>query len=175
MTRSLLTATLSLANEERCKDYHTLELGFGFWLAGFLDGEGHFGIYRYNCGKGNWSYGTRCSIVLRDDDSDLLERVRAETSLGRIYKTHKPNAPLRYSRWDVRRRSECLSLVKILDAYPLQSKKQRDYEIWRMAVLLWQRSVRGTGKAGRPNEMLMSKMATYKSQLEAVRIYPVAA
>jgi hypothetical protein len=54
---------------------------FGHWLAGFMDGEGYFGVHhtghRYNC---------RAVLKLRADDYAVLARIREETGVGTLYR-----------------------------------------------------------------------------------------
>jgi hypothetical protein len=70
--------------------------------------------------------------------------------------------------WTVAAKRHSAALVDLLDRYPLLSKKARDYEIWRRAVIAWQRNGQRSAHNG---ENDWSAMTTLKSELEAVRLY----
>lgn len=144
---------------------------FGHWLAGFIDGEGSFVILCRSNGRG--SHTPRMQIRLRDDDAPLLDAVQRRLALGSLYaakvnpsqqKTAKAQA-----LWVVYTRGDCMALVEFLDRYPLLSKKARDYEVWRRAVLM-RATLRAHGKLHD-----WSGMAALKTELEAVRVYAEAA
>lgn len=106
-----------------------LDSAFGHWLAGFIDGEGCFLLYRNH---GSWD--CRFELALRDDDADILHEVYQRIGLGRIaakpaYRTSKPQVT-----WQIKKQEECVGLIEVLDRFPLRAKKQRDYAIWREAV-----------------------------------------
>lgn len=110
-----------------------MDQAFLHWFAGFVAGEGSFKLYR----RPNTNVFTpQLAIQLREDDLDILLEIQERLQLGTIscYTPRDPNwQPL--AQWIVRSYSECLQLVEILDGYPLRAKKQRDYLIWREAVL----------------------------------------
>jgi LAGLIDADG endonuclease len=102
----------------------------GFRLAGLTDGEGCFSIATNHCAF---------VVKMRADDRPLLERIRSEVgSPGRfanakgLGETQKPQVS-----WIISRKAELLWLTEVFDAFPLWSKKARDYEIWREAVIAW--------------------------------------
>lgn len=110
-----------------------LTLEQGWRLAGLTDGEGHFGISRRK-----QSYMCEFVIALRDDDEPLLRRLQETTGLGLLYHAKKRlDGHHDICRWYVTRKQECLRLVEIFNACPLWSKKARDFEVWRKAVLYW--------------------------------------
>ena len=51
----------------------------GHFIAGFLEGEAHFGITESNGGQ---SYGCVMSLRLRDDDAALIDWLRETTGIG---------------------------------------------------------------------------------------------
>lgn len=118
----------------------------GYRLAALADGEGCFSItgqLRASRGRGIISRqrapNYQCSFIvqMRADDRAFVEKMAAEIGLGtvRLYNAEHPtrrNKPV--VRWVIWRRDECRALTRIFDAYPLWSKKRRDYEIWRSAV-----------------------------------------
>lgn len=117
---------------------------FGYWLAGYIDGEGHFG-----CNV----YGKRRSVIkgmtinARADDKPLLELCQQQTGLGKLHFVPAKAGSRPGWRWVVASTRECLALVEILEKYPLRSKKQRDFVIWSEIIrthALFKRPGRGT-------------------------------
>lgn len=102
----------------------------GHWLAGLTDGEGCFYIGQNLCSF---------TIKLRDDDAQLIEDVREQLGgIGRVSHTRNDGGTRRPQvRWDVNRKAELVWLTRLFDAFPLRSKKARDYAIWREAVIDW--------------------------------------
>ncbi len=106
---------------------------FGHWLAGFTDGEGHFGIYENGNGKKTLPR-AEFRIKLRQDDEPILKLIQKNLGVGKIY-------PARYKQhhnqaaYTVTRRRDLLRIIQLFDKYPLKSKKQQDYAIWRQAVV----------------------------------------
>ena len=113
----------------------------GHYLAGLTDGEGCFAIWKTV--RPRKRDGWRCAFLihLRRDDLPLLEALQAETGLGRINlgRRSKVGGDHPSVRWVVARKAECLQLVSIFEAYPLRSKKARDFEVWAEAVRAWSR------------------------------------
>lgn len=129
----------------------TLDDGFGYWLAGLIDGEGCFGIYASNRNKGHDDYRLTFSLTLRDDDEPMLQEIHRRLEFGGFTRERRQRAASRAWQWKsnptvtwgVWNRAGHLALVEVLDRYPLRSKKARDYAIWREALLTarcdWQR------------------------------------
>lgn len=112
--------------------------GFGHWLAGFIDGEGCFGIPPNNAN----GYMCRFSIGLRVDDRPVLEAIHRRLRIGGIYDrplTARATAMRAGTQpgvsWVVTDQRGCALLVQLLDRFPLRAKKAKDYAIWREAVI----------------------------------------
>jgi len=111
---------------------------FSNWFAGFVAGEGSFTLYHR---PGTKCFAAELSIQLRDDDLDILLEIQENLQAGTVSRYRPRNRdwnPL--AQWAVRKRSECFRIVQIFDAHPLRAKKQRDFLIWREAVLELQKS-----------------------------------
>jgi hypothetical protein len=140
-----------------------VEEGFAHWLAGFVDGEGSFVIAKVNNGC------LRCflSLVLRDDDREILEEIQARIGGTLAYRTN-PSATRPSSNPEmvlqVRRKADCLRLVELFDRYPLRARKRRDFAIWREAVHLWASVYHGGDKT-----RLEGNAAVWR-QMEALRL-----
>lgn len=127
---------------------------FGFWFAGLVDGEGCFYIGERNCSF---------TIKLRADDADLLRWVRDQLGgeLGTLRFTgvdvigaRRPQVAL-----VVAARQQSVWLTRVFDAFPLRSKKARDYAVWREAAIDW--------SCGAPR----SDLVRYKALLDDARAY----
>ena len=140
-----------------------MDKNFGWWLTGFIDGEGCFRIHKEK--KGEY-YACHFHIKLRSDDKKILEECQRRTNLGQlndvpVYNTSKPGV-----RWIIQSRDECLALMSIIDEFPLKSKKKRDYKIWKKALLWWKNSKRGNRWHGHRDWTPMIKL---KEELAEVR------
>lgn len=130
--------------------------GFGHWLAGLLDGEGHFFIRR-TTGKP--------SVNMRADDRDMLALAQARTGVGRLYEVPAGRMGHPQVRWEVAVKAEVLVLAALLDAHPLRSKKAREFAIWREALGIWQTVRRG----GVRRTYQQDRMAELAAKLVATR------
>lgn len=143
-----------------------IDPGFGYWLAGFIDGEGSFNIM-----PNRKHYICRMTLRLRDDDTAVLREIRARTGIGNINHLPPPRPECGGEvTWSVQSNRDCLSLIELLDVYPLRAKKARDYAIWREAVRLAATARRGHGAALR-NDALWATLAGLRAKLRDGRTY----
>ena len=147
-----------------------MDEGFYHWLAGFIDGEGCFGLYKRSDSDG-WVF--RFFLKLRDDDAEILEQLRKEIGGTVRYEPSQNPKWGGQAIWTISSRSECLRLVEILDAHPLRAKKRRDYEIWRRAVMLFSDVEQHIGNAAakKANEPLWAQVRQCKEELTELRRY----
>ena len=116
---------------------------FGNWFAGFTDGEGCFIIAKRNRKTPRANYECQFKLELRDDDKPILEEIRDKLGIGKIYDvpacpSDVPNARTS-SRLIIGTIAECVELVKIFEKYPLRAKKRHDFEIWKQAIIEFQK------------------------------------
>ena len=128
----------------------------GHFVAGFIEGEGHFGIAEANGGQ---SFRCLMSLRVRDDDTPLLEWLRATTGLGALHPVPARATSNPQVQWLVRTQADCGSLVELLERFEMRGRKTREFEIWRRAVSLWRSS-----DADR-----VARAATLRRQLVATR------
>jgi len=110
---------------------------FGYWLSGFTDGEGCFGINIWK--RKNLKYTgftPYFQISQRADSSNqaALELIRDTLKVGTLYPSYcKGKLPL--SRLVVRRIDENYEvIIPLFTTYPLKTKKRLEFELWSKAV-----------------------------------------
>lgn len=108
-----------------------------WWITGFADGESWFfarpllrGYKKDRCIQVMWA------ITLRDDDEEVLYAIKKYFGgIGSIsYRKGRSkvnNGQVIFSVYGV---ENCMKLVEHFTKYPLQSKKRKDFEIWRKIV-----------------------------------------
>lgn len=125
----------------------TIAPAFGYWFAGFTDGEGCFSInlnYSRNRAKENVYFACYFDIKLRSDDAPILEEIRKELGVGKIYHQKLPGRnPM--STFRAQNKIECLVIQEVFRTFPLRAKKAEDFAIWSKAVDLWTAQVHGEG------------------------------
>jgi len=141
------------------------DVGFGYWLAGFTDGEGCFRIQRHERG----THACGFQIKLRRDDKAVLERIRRFVGHGVISDCDDASggsAP--QAKYCVQDKAGCEALVGLFRRFPLTAKKAIDFEVWADAVWEWLERPRGNRWSGQADQ---SRAASLKSRLENVRKY----
>jgi hypothetical protein len=140
--------------------YKDIDADFGHWFAGFTDGEGYFGITRI--GK---SYRCIFSLHLRGDDRPILDDIRDNLEIGDVcdLRPYGQRCFNPTSRFDVVRKAEVIRLRDIFTAYPLRSKKAKDFTTWSKAVDEWMTH------SNRWDNVSWDSMISLKSELEECR------
>ena len=82
----------------------------GHFIAGFVEGEGHFGITEANGGQ---SFRCLMSLRVRDDDSELLEWLHARTGVGTLHAIPARATSNPQVGWMVQTQSGCQTLVEL--------------------------------------------------------------
>lgn len=106
---------------------------FGHWLAGFIDGEGHFAIRRDKSGHFSCAF----QLALRCDDEAILREIHERTGLGTLGRRLTGGRSRAQAVWRVSSKGDCLALSGLLQRFPLRAKKAYDLDIWSRAVDLW--------------------------------------
>ena len=112
----------------------SVETSFGYWFAGLFDGEGHFvmRMRRRPTARGSMTCELELglNVYLRDDDSQVLERVQAQ--LGGVFSVGANNV----ARWRFRGLRNLAEIaVPLFLTYPLLSKKAEEFEVFRRLVI----------------------------------------
>lgn len=108
-----------------------------WYITGFCDGEAAFTYSR-----AGGTFGLYFSIRQREDNREIVEKIYQYFNYaGHLY-TGKESPPTKYSGFTrptiyyrVTKNSDLEIIIQHFDKYPLQSKKQQAYLVWRqMAV-----------------------------------------
>ncbi len=111
------------------------------WVAGLLEGEGCFRVYRdtQHCRSRTYVY-LRPRVICAMTDRDVIERLQLVTDMGRVAiarKTapgHKP-----YWRWTVSRDADAMELMRSLYPHMGERRRAKIEEIaiwWRLTELM---------------------------------------
>jgi site-specific DNA-methyltransferase (adenine-specific) len=140
------------------------DAGFGYWLAGFTDGEGHFRVQKHERGSHTCVF----QIKTRDDDRAVLERIKRFLGVGVIYEGEGSGNANPQCAYIVQDKEGCARVVALFRKYPLTAKKALDFEIWAEAVEEWLERPRGNRWQGMADQ---ARAASLKARLEDVRRY----
>jgi hypothetical protein len=106
------------------------------YLAGFIDGEGCFSvsIHPHSNSRWGWLIDPDFTINQHRRNRELLERIQTFFGCGKIYEKSPHSDVLTYVVYS--RRSIYEKIIPFLDAHPLISNKQSDYQRFRKIVEL---------------------------------------
>lgn len=109
-----------------------------YWVTGFSDAESSFSIriYKDNTRKLGWGVKPIFSIELHNRDLLLLKRIQTFFGVGSIYK-HRSN--MAYSVQSIK--DLLLIIIPHFDKYPLLTKKQNDFIIFKKILYLMDKKV----------------------------------
>jgi hypothetical protein len=127
---------------------------FGWWLAGFVDGEGCLFIDN----RGSVSL----RIALRADDLPVLQEIQSRLGVGSVHRSAKASGG-RYVCYSIHGGPNCLRALEALDG-KMQSKKARDFEVWAAAV-------RASAALPKQSKLRRPAMLEYRRQLQEARAY----
>lgn len=123
---------------------------FKSWLSGFIDGEGCFSL-RKNTSKPGFFIVT-FTLSLRADDYKIIEEIKKYFGCGdsRFFQPKKDwrmNQPPKLQvRYRIEGVTKCKKVIEHFDKYPLLAKKNKDYQIWKEAILLLSEKMHLKGK-----------------------------
>ena len=130
------------------------------WFSGLVDGEGCFLIGRVQVPY----YEVKFVINMRADDRPMLEEIKNTLGFGRLAYRQRGKIGHPTVAFEVSKATDLLKLVRLFDEYPLRSRKRRDYEVWRVAVLL--RQTRKNARDVHVEELLRELRTTREFRLE---------
>lgn len=118
------------------KQLDELDPEWCWWFVGLVDGEGCFDLWSSPRGghRHTKEYGTRLTIVQRDDNQAMLKEIRDTFGRGHCY-PHREVARNRHNTYVLYfiTANDTRFLVAFFKKYPLQGKKKLDFEIWAAA------------------------------------------
>jgi len=141
-----------------------IDAGFGYWLAGFTDGEGCFRVQKHERGTHTCAF----QIKLRRDDKAALERIRRFVGHGSIRDIDGDGASNPQATYVVQDKDGCAALVGLFRRFPLAAKKALDFEVWAEAVEEWLERPRGNRWVGQSDQ---ARASALKARLEDARRY----
>ncbi|HOK35190.1 MAG TPA: LAGLIDADG family homing endonuclease [Candidatus Pacearchaeota archaeon] len=111
-----------------------------WYVTGLCDGEASFTYSR-----GSQSINLYFAIKVSNQDRKLLKDLQNFFSGGKIYNINsalkeKKNKPVSYYR--ISKLSELEKIITHFDKYPLQSQKEKSYQIWREIIFLKKKNFR---------------------------------
>jgi site-specific DNA-methyltransferase (adenine-specific) len=140
------------------------DAAFGYWLAGFVDGEACFRVHRHERGTHTCAF----SVHIRRDDRAILEKMKRFVGHGSVCDVEEQGRSKPMARYAVQDKAGCDALVTIFRKYPLRGKKRLDFEAWAEAVEEWLDRPRGNRWQGRSDQ---TAAAAHKAKIERVREY----
>ena len=148
-----------------------MDMNFGHYLAGLIDGEGCFMLNKQTQHKHlSVFYYPRFALHMRADEMPILLQIKEFLGVGNVYTseaTHKNPMAV----YQIDSGKDCVALVKILDICPLRAKKLDEYKIWRTCVLLKQQKPRHSYLAIGFDEL--RRLKSYKEGSETIISAPV--
>lgn len=104
-----------------------------WFVTGFTDAEGSFSIWIRSSDNytSKWKVQYAFSIGLHKKDLALLESIQRTLGVGKIYKQGSDGAQFR-----VESLKELKVIITHFDSYPLITKKQKDFELFKMGILI---------------------------------------
>ncbi len=128
------------------------DAGFGYYLSGLIDGEGHFRV-------GPKERRCEFSMKLRRDDRAILEKARRFLGEGRISDEAGSGNAKPLVRLVIDTKEGCETLVGFLARYPLRAKKAIDAACWAEAVAEWIEMPRGNRWHGPADRTRLRELA----------------
>jgi len=129
----------------------------GDYIAGFVDGEGCFALnfrrdIRHERGKRSgvkpiyFYWDIQFAIVLREDDKEILEKIRDTLECGKVTGPNK-KGQVRFQATEINDLSK--KIVPFFEKYQLHAKKKFDFQLWKEAVEIFKRNQRPTLNVGK--------------------------
>lgn len=109
-----------------------------WYIAGFIEGEGSFGIIISKHKTKRLGFDARLSfeIELRGDDRKILEEIQSHLGCGHIYELkYERYGWMPHAKYSIRKRNDIRDkLVPFFKKYPLRGKKAKDFVLFCQAL-----------------------------------------
>lgn len=150
-----------------------------WWLTGMTDGEGSF--FATAAARNNDPRYARLLLVfvigLRLDDMPVLRKLHEWTKVGSLYTNGSGGGRANgypQAQWRVVKINQLHDvIIPHFDSHPLQSKKARDYAVWREVVIHAKQSTGYQGHSQRRSPEDWVKLRGLCEQLKSVRAYAI--
>jgi hypothetical protein len=106
----------------------------GHFIAGFMEGEAHFGLVEQNGGQ---SFTCFVNLRLRDDDADLVHWLARRTGTGTLRAVPAQATARPQVEWRVYSQADCQAIADLLTRFQIRGRKRREFDVWKAAVELW--------------------------------------
>lgn len=148
----------------------------GDYIAGFVDGEGCFYLtYRSETryerpGKPKYFRWTPYfAINLREDDREILEKIKITLDCGNVYILHKKEQG-NMAHYIIQNLDDLyIKVMPFFNKYSLRAKKRHDFELWGDALkIMYKHKKNKTKCMPEDNQKLLSireGMRAYKSKM----------
>jgi len=148
----------------------------GDYVAGFVDGEGCFYLtYRSEIryerpGKPKYFRWTPYfAINLRQDDKEILEKIRNTLSCGNIYLLNRRDGE-KLAQFIIQNMDDLYSkILPFFEKYTLRAKKRHDFELWKKALKIMynnkKHKMRCSPEDNKKLLFIREEMRAYKSKL----------
>jgi hypothetical protein len=136
----------------------------GHFIAGFIEGEGHFGITEANGGQ---SFRCLMNLRLRDDDAELISWLRDRTGVGTLRRVAAQSTSMPQIEWRVDTQAGTRSLVELLSRFELRGRKRHEFEVWSAAVELWSSGLADRAELARGLQREITGLRRFRPPAEA--------
>ena len=102
-----------------------------FFLTGFTDGEGSFALHIRSSDKytSKWKVQYAFQIGIHKKDVAILEKIQLTLGVGKLYTMGKEGVQFR-----VESLKDLSVVIDHFNIYPLQTKKQLDFKLFKLAL-----------------------------------------
>ena len=143
-----------------------------WYVTGLFDGEGSFGLYCCTKNDGHIRVQIVAALTLRADQKSLIQRLQV-TLPGYVSDCNYDERPGRHPlrRWEASSRRQVEQVVEHFEEYPLIGQKQKEFEIWRRAIVLYYGIMGDRRKFSKRPDWLLSAMKYYEQELKEAKKY----
>ena len=129
------------------------------WLVGFIEGEGCFTFLSTN--RGN-SIVASFQLSLSIRDLDIIKKIHSKLGMGKIhYATQKQHKSVRIR---ITKMKDIKKLINILDQFQFQTKKEKDYILWKEGVNIISKKLHFIPQGKKDLDNIRNKINKYDSK-----------
>lgn len=158
-----------------------VQCGFGYWLAGFVDGEGCLGVritHRANGKYNTIEVDVSLGIALRADDKSTLEYIQKMLGCGYLIAFSKGKIGNPQYTWKVSKVSDIINrVIPIFENCQLHTKKKNEFPLFKRAAYIKHDTIlrKYSGKKSRNGTRLtddeVKELENIVNQIKEIRRY----